>query len=1135
MVRRELIFRVFVSSTFGDLIAERNALQETACPALRRYCQERGARFQAIDLRWGVSEEAALDQQTMTICLEELRRCQTVSPRPNFIVLLGDRYGWRPLPATIEAAEFEALRQHVPGDRKALLDEWYERDDNAVPPEYYVRPRTVHLDAAAREAELREWAQIERSLQETLRQAARASFPDPADPRLPKYEDSATHQEIRHGALQAADAARHVHCYLRHIDGMPESERAQEYRDIKDGKVDVEAQGRLQSLKDQLESLFPDSGEHVYTYGARWNDGGPQSDLHALCDRVERDLRAIIDEELAAFEEIPELDRETEAQQAFGRERQEHFLGREDVLAQIRAYVTGPDNRPLILHGVAGSGKTAVVARAADWMGRGSAPGTTLLTRFVGATPASSELRPLLRSLCQEMALLENDTRPVPTELNDLVRDFRTRLARATAERPMVILLDALDQLGALDGARELHWLPEELPEHVKFIVSVLDAEGPEGGCARTARTRLPDAPSLEIAPLSVGEGDALLRVWLQQARRTLQLEQRRAILAQCAEGGLPLYLKLAFGEARRWKSTLPPPALGRDVPQLVSDLLARLEDERQHGRVLTSRALAGLARARRGLTEEELLGVLSADLAVLEDFEQRSPRSPDVTELPVVVWSRLHAELEPYLTRRRAGATVVMAFYHRQVGEAVAQRYLEKDTGAHVRLAKYFERQPLSERMVDECPWQWARAENWQRLSGMLGDLDFFDAAWRLNQFDVREYWAEIEARSDYRMVDAYAPVLEAPSERVDSIRSLAILLYETGHLEESLRLSEYQVDRYRRAADRDNLQAAIINQGRILWTRGDLDGAMALFKEAEQICRQLGNLDGLQRSLGNQGLILWTRGDLDGAMALHKEQERICRQLGNLDSLQRSLGNQGLILKTRGDLDGAMALYKEQEQICRQLGNLDGLQYSLGNQGLILRTRGDLDGAMALHKEEERICRQLGNLDSLQRSLGNQALILKTRGELDGAAALHKEAERICRQLGNLDGLQRSLGNQGLILRTRGDLDGALAFHKEKERICRQLGNIEGLALSLANQAALLAGQSPQALGLAVEAHRLAITHGLTALAKQIEPAKGAPPLDIPAEPLGWSPVSSAALRAARTAMRADATSTKLAFRAA
>ncbi len=135
-------FRVFVSSTFSDLKAERNALQEKVFPKLRALCMQRGCRFQAIDLRWGVSEEASVDQQTMPICMEELRRCQKITPRPNFIVLLGQRYGWLPIPPYIRANEFENLvTQITDADKKELLKQWYRRDDNAVPAEYVLQPR----------------------------------------------------------------------------------------------------------------------------------------------------------------------------------------------------------------------------------------------------------------------------------------------------------------------------------------------------------------------------------------------------------------------------------------------------------------------------------------------------------------------------------------------------------------------------------------------------------------------------------------------------------------------------------------------------------------------------------------------------------------------------------------------------------------------------------------------------------------------------------------------------------------------------------------------------------------------------------------------------------------------------------
>lgn len=146
------IIRVFVSSTFRDLQKERNILQADVFPALERHCAERGFQFEAIDLRWGVPGEAGLDHRSMRICFDELHRAQQVSPKPNFLVLLGDRYGWQPLPEEIEEKEHAGLEQaaaeleranprtRVPHAR-VVLAQWYRRDENAVPPVYLLRSR----------------------------------------------------------------------------------------------------------------------------------------------------------------------------------------------------------------------------------------------------------------------------------------------------------------------------------------------------------------------------------------------------------------------------------------------------------------------------------------------------------------------------------------------------------------------------------------------------------------------------------------------------------------------------------------------------------------------------------------------------------------------------------------------------------------------------------------------------------------------------------------------------------------------------------------------------------------------------------------------------------------------------------
>ncbi len=118
------VVRVFVSSTFSDMKHERNALEADAFPKLEQLCQRHGFQFQAIDLRWGVSTEAGLDHRTMQICYEELRRSQEISPEPNFLILLGNRYGWRPLPEAISQKEYENLRNaamECDKDGKAII------------------------------------------------------------------------------------------------------------------------------------------------------------------------------------------------------------------------------------------------------------------------------------------------------------------------------------------------------------------------------------------------------------------------------------------------------------------------------------------------------------------------------------------------------------------------------------------------------------------------------------------------------------------------------------------------------------------------------------------------------------------------------------------------------------------------------------------------------------------------------------------------------------------------------------------------------------------------------------------------------------------------------------------------------
>jgi len=84
--------RVFISSTFRDMHAERDHLVKVVFPALRERLERHRIHLDDIDLRWGVTRDQAENDQVLALCLAEIERC-----KPYFLGLLGERYGWTPV------------------------------------------------------------------------------------------------------------------------------------------------------------------------------------------------------------------------------------------------------------------------------------------------------------------------------------------------------------------------------------------------------------------------------------------------------------------------------------------------------------------------------------------------------------------------------------------------------------------------------------------------------------------------------------------------------------------------------------------------------------------------------------------------------------------------------------------------------------------------------------------------------------------------------------------------------------------------------------------------------------------------------------------------------------------------------
>ena len=399
--------------------------------------------------------------------------------------------------------------------------------------------------------------------------------------------------------------------------------------------------------------------------------------LDNLCADVEKRLTEIIQVQFAEYWQksnpssaeraLRELKIEQEEHARVSQERggAEVFVGRADKLARIREYLTGGHAWPLVVCGVSGCGKTALLSRAAQ-----EAAALKPVVRLIGIHPRSSDLRGLLSSLCQELRLRYPREGELPTDIKLLEVELQEhfKAAKATPEQPLILFLDALDQLADADGGRLLHWIPTgPLPAHVKLVVSCLSVRADDDPAgqpyAELSRRQVPAAHFINLDAFSEDEARTLLfERWLPQAGRTVRRDQRARIEQRLASAGCrqPIYLKLLFEEARLGRSYDPVSGLGEGVAALLGQLFERLSQPANHGPLLVERVLGYLAASRHGLAENEILGVLFADpeyrLALDQATEQTRHELPaSATRIPVAIWSRLRFDLAPYLTERVA------------------------------------------------------------------------------------------------------------------------------------------------------------------------------------------------------------------------------------------------------------------------------------------------------------------------------------------------------------------------------------------------------------------------------------------------------------------------------------------------
>ena len=493
---------------------------------------------------------------------------------------------------------------------------------------------------------------------------------------------------------------------------------------IKEQEVDdVDEPEKLAALKAAVRS----NGRYpVSTY----------SDPEDLARQVEKAFTHLLDE-LFPKRTLSELEKERVGQRAYLNGLCQAYVRTESNFAALDEWLSDPDTHQLVVTGASGLGKSALVA---NWIKEKLTTGEGLpyiiIYHFVGNGGSLGSHGHLVKLLCDEIRDkygFDVDAKEVKSD-EQALKGLFDRVA-AEGDKPLMIVLDAVNQILEGDNAKQLNWLPVP-PKGIKILFTTLENDQ----TMRVFKDR--HYPVFTLQPLTIEQRKEMVKEYLGLYSKRLQPDQVERIVSdeQC-ENTLVLKALLDelvnFGVFEKLDEKIDSYLVADTVVGFYDILLGGYEND--FGKELVELVLSLMAVSKNGFSENEILSITK--------------------EIPLH-WSQFYCAVRQHLVVKNG----LVSFAHAYIRQAVENRYVDGRSDwvrtcreEIVALLKGVRKI----RAADEVTYQLDKLGDLAGLHDYLLDIEVFSSLQKWSEGILGKYWRRLTDSGSYS-VREYFPLVE-------------------------------------------------------------------------------------------------------------------------------------------------------------------------------------------------------------------------------------------------------------------------------------------------------------------------------------------------------------------------------------